>query len=110
MIFDRRTALLGTLALGLAARAGAQTRPPATPDSPHMAAREPAETIDLWPKGAPGAPAVAAIRQGASEDRPTDRSFSTSAREWGPRLPSERCAVLIMPGGGYSLVVVAKKL
>jgi hypothetical protein len=64
MTVDRRTALLGTLALGLAAGARAQTRPPATPDSPHMTSPEPIETIDLWPGSAPGRPWGAAGRDG----------------------------------------------
>lgn len=115
MNLDRRTALLGTLALGLAARAGAQTRPPATPDSPHMAAPEPAETIDLWPKGAPGAPAVLpveTVKERSKDPAYNDRYVFGISR---PRMVVFRpakpngAAVLITPGGGYSWVVVDKE-
>jgi acetyl esterase/lipase len=112
---DRRTALLGTLALGLAARAGAQAPPPATPDSPHLAAREPTETIELWPKGAPGAPAalpVETVRERSKDPAYNDRYVFGIAR---PRMAvfrparSNGAAVLIAPGGGYSWVVVDKE-
>jgi acetyl esterase/lipase len=115
MTIDRRTALLGTLALGLAARAGAQTRPPATADSPYMAAPEPVETIDLWPKGAPGAPAalpVETVRERSKDPAYNDRYVFGIGR---PRMAVFRparpngAAVLIMPGGGYSWVVVDKE-
>jgi acetyl esterase/lipase len=115
MILDRRTALLGTLALGLAARAGAQTRPPATPDSPHMAAPDPTETIDLWPQGAPGAPAVLpveTVKERSKDPAYNDRFVFGISR---PRMAVFRptrpngAAVMITPGGGYSWVVVDKE-
>jgi acetyl esterase/lipase len=114
-MIDRRTALLGTLALGVAVRAAGQTRPPATPQSRHMSAREPAETIDLWPAGAPGAPArppVETVHE-RSEDRAyNDRYVYGISR---PRMAVFRperpngSAVLITPGGGYRWVVVDKE-
>ena len=57
---DRR-ALLGAglgagLAAGIAARAAAQTAPPVTAKTLPPGLPQPDETIDLWPKGAPGAP------------------------------------------------------
>jgi hypothetical protein len=71
---DRRTALLGTLALGIGGRAAAQTRPPATPEPGHMSAPEPIETIDLWPGGAPGAPAVLPVE--TVKERSTDPAYN----------------------------------
>lgn len=115
MILDRRTALLGTLALGLAARAGAQTRAPATPDSPSLAAPEPTETIDLWPKNAPGAPPVLpveTVRERSRDPAYNDRYvFGISRPRMAVFRPSRPngAAVLIAPGGGYSWVVIDKE-
>jgi acetyl esterase/lipase len=115
MNLDRRTALLGTLALGLAARARAQTRAPATPESPHLAAPEPTETVDLWPGGAPGAPTplpVETVKERSKDAAYNDRYVFGIAR---PRMAVFRparpngAAVLIAPGGGYSWVVVDKE-
>jgi len=115
MTIDRRTALLGTLALGLAARAGAQTRSPATPESPHMTWPDPVETIDLWPKGAPGAPAtlpVETVKERSKDKAFNDRYVFGISR---PRMAVFRptrptgAAVLITPGGGYNWVVIDKE-
>ncbi|HYW16893.1 MAG TPA: alpha/beta hydrolase [Allosphingosinicella sp.] len=115
MMTDRRTALLGTLALGLAAGARAQTRPPATSDSPHMTAPDPTETIDLWPKGAPGALAklpVETVRERSKDPAYNDRYVFGISR---PRMAVFRparpngAAVLITPGGGYDWVVIDKE-
>ncbi len=115
MTIDRRTALLGTLALGLTAGAKAQTRPPATPDSPHMTSPEPTETIDLWPRGAPGAPAklpVETVRERSKDPAYNDRYVFGISR---PRMAVFRpvrpngAAVLITPGGGYNWVVIDKE-
>jgi acetyl esterase/lipase len=115
MIVDRRTALLGTLALGVAARSDAQTRPPATTESDHMTAPEPAETIDLWPGGAPGAPAVLpveTVKERSTDPAYNDRYVFGIAR---PRMAVFRparpngAAVLITPGGGYNWVVIDKE-
>ena len=114
MNLDRRTALLGTLAVGLAARAGAQTAPPAT-DSPHMSAPDPTETIDLWPKGAPGASArlpVETVRERSKDLSYNDRYVFGISR---PRMAVFRpdrpngASVLITPGGGYNWVVIDKE-
>src|SRR3954465_2129936 len=115
MTIDRRTALLGTLALGLAARASAQTKPPATPDSKHMSAPEPTETIDLWPNGAPGAPAVPpveTVKERSKDKAYNDRYVFGISRPrmavFRPRRPNG-AAVMITPGGGYPWVVVDKE-
>jgi acetyl esterase/lipase len=117
MTIDRRTVLLGTLAAGLAAcsRVSAQTPPPATARSPHLSFPEPSETIDLWPSGAPGAPAV--LPTETTNERSTDPAYNDRyvlgiSR---PRLVVFRpdrpngAAVLITPGGGYRWVVVDKE-
>lgn len=115
MRIDRRTALLGGLALGLAGRASAQTRAPSTPDSPHLTFPEPAETIDLWPGGAPGAPAklpVEMVRERSTDPAYNDRYVFGISR---PRMAVFRparpigAAVLITPGGGYNWVVIDKE-
>jgi len=103
---DRRTALLAGLAIaGVSATAQARTAPAGTAAN---------ETILLWPKGAPGMPATPPIEK--AEERGSaavhDRGLTGIAR---PRLEVFRPAtpkggaMLIMPGGGYSNVVVDKE-
>jgi acetyl esterase/lipase len=115
MTIDRRSALLGTLALGLAGGASAQTRAPATPDSPHMTHPDPVETINLWPNGSPGAPAalpVETVRERSKDPAYNDRYVFGISR---PRMAVFRpakpngAAVMITPGGGYNWVVVDKE-
>lgn len=115
MIVDRRAALLGTLALGLAARLPAQTPAPTVTPSLALAFPDPVETIDLWPRGAPGAPArlpVETVRERSTDSSFSDRYALGIAR---PRMAVFRPArpnggaVLIIPGGGYSWVVVDKE-
>src|SRR4051794_32439327 len=79
MTVDRRTALLGSLAAaGLASRAGAQTAPPAVPGSQRAPGwPQPTETIDLWPKGAPGMPAkppVETVNERSNDPELNDRA------------------------------------
>ena len=115
MRLDRRQAMLGTLAAGLAARAGAQTAPPSARNSRTLAAPDPTETIDLWPDGVPGAPASLPVE--AATERSTDPAYNDRyvvgiAR---PRMAVFRpdrpngAAVLITPGGGYQRVVIDKE-
>ncbi len=112
---DRRTAIFGTLALGVAARAAGQTAAPFTSQSKHVTMADPTETIDLWPKGAPGAPAklpVETVRERSSDPSFNDRYVFGISR---PRMAVFRpdrpngAAVLIMPGGGYNRVVIDKE-
>ena len=112
---DRRTALLGTIALGLAARAAAQTAAPSTRESKHLTFADPSEAIDLWPKGAPGAPAqlpVETVRERSTDPAFNDRYVFGISR---PRMAVFRparpngSAVLITPGGGYNWVVIDKE-
>lgn len=101
MRIDRRTALLGPIALTLAAQAPIPPRPGAE--------------IDLWPDGAPGMPSpppVEALRERSTDPFYNDRILVHISR---PRLAVFRparpngAAVLIMPGGGYQWVVVDKE-
>ncbi|OYY91011.1 MAG: alpha/beta hydrolase [Sphingomonas sp. 28-66-16] len=115
-MIDRRQALLGTLALGLAHRAGAQTPPPRIGSkAPVAGLPEPDETIDLWPKGAPGAPARPLIEtvEERSKDRAlTDRAVYGISRPrlvvFRPAIPNGSAA-LITPGGGYRWIVIDKE-
>ena len=76
---------------------------------------QPAETIDLWPRGAPGMPAAALLE--VVDERSTDPLVSDRA-VYGitrPRMALFRpdrpngAAVLVTPGGGYRWVVVDKE-
>jgi acetyl esterase/lipase len=76
---------------------------------------QPTETIDLWPEGAPGAPAtplVETVNERSTDPQLTDRAVFGISR---PRLVVFRpaqpngAAVLITPGGGYRWVVVDKE-
>jgi acetyl esterase/lipase len=115
MAISRRTALIGSLAAGLASRAWGQTRAPWTPRSRQLAAPDPTETIDLWPGGAPGAPAappVETVKERSEDPAYNDRLVLGISRPrmavFRPRRPNG-AAVLIAPGGGYSWVVVDKE-
>ena len=55
-MLGRRDLLLGLAAVGAAA--AAQTPPPRRDGATVGGLGEPAETIDLWPRGAPGMPRV----------------------------------------------------
>lgn len=119
-MLDRRSAILGTLAgglaSGLAGAARAQTPPPhSTGAVPVAGLPEPDETIDLWPHGAPGMPAkppVETIEERSKDAALTDRAVTGISR---PRLVVFRpriangSAVLVAPGGGYARVVIDKE-
>ena len=104
-----------TMASSVAATAFAQTPPPAAPKPLPPGLHQPTETIDLWPDGAPGAPAIPLIEtvnERSTDAQLTDRAVFGIAR---PRLVVFRplrpngAAVLITPGGGYKWVVVDKE-
>lgn len=114
---DRRSVLGAGLLLSAfgAGRALAQTAPPAAAGSTPPGLPQPEDTVDLWPKGAPGMPAVPPVEQ--TRDRSKDALVSDRA-VLGisvPRLVVFRpgrpngAAVLLMPGGGYNHVVVDKE-
>lgn len=115
-MIDRRQAMLATLALGLPSVVGAQTAPPRVSANPPVAGLpEPDETIDLWPKGAPGLPAKALIEtvdERSKDSALTDRAVSGISRPrmvvFRPRIPNGNAA-LLTPGGGYRWVVIDKE-
>ena len=115
MKVDRR-ALLGTaLAVGLVQRAAAQTPLPATERPLPGGLIQPSEFIDLWPAGAPGAPAtlpVEGVIERSTDTQLTDRAMVGINRPrmavFRPSVPNG-AAVLVTPGGGYVRVVVDKE-
>jgi acetyl esterase/lipase len=115
--FDRRTALFATLGAALAAgSAGAQTALPTAPGNAPLVLSQPDETIDLWPKGAPGMPAKPPIEITTERSKDTsklnDRSVSGVAV---PRMAVFRPAkpngasLLVFPGGGYVRMAMDKE-
>ncbi len=113
-MIDRRHLLLGTLASGVAVTAAAQTAPPSrgigVPGLP-----EPFETIDLWPRGAPGKPArplVETVDERSKDAQLTDRAVHGISRPrlvvFRPAIPNGS-AMLVAPGGGYRWVVIDKE-
>ncbi|WP_371262534.1 alpha/beta hydrolase [Sphingobium sp. YR768] len=115
MKVDRRSLMIGGgLALGAAGSGLAQGRGDAAA-SGMAGGVQPDLMIDLWPGGAPGMPAVApaeTVRERSSDPAITDRALLHVA---GPRLAVFRArnpngaAMLVMPGGGYSWVVIDKE-
>jgi acetyl esterase/lipase len=115
MTLDRRSLIAAGLSLGVAGRAGAQTAPPVSAKGLPPGLPQPVETIDLWPKGAPGAPATPlteVVDERSTDPLVTDRAVYGISR---PRMAVFRpdrpngAAVLLMPGGGYRWVVVDKE-
>ena len=116
MGLDRRSLIAAGLALGVTARAGAQTPPPvATGKAQPPGLPQPVETIDLWPKGAPGPPSkplTETVDERSTDALVTDRAVYGISR---PRMAVFRpdrpngAAVLLTPGGGYRWVVVDKE-
>ena len=116
MEIDRRSLLAAGLVAGLAQRAAGQTPPPVAASSPLAPGLpQPTETIDLWPKGAPGAPRLAlteTVNERSTDSLVNDRAVFGIAR---PRMAVFRpdrpngAAVLLAPGGGYKWVVVDKE-
>jgi acetyl esterase/lipase len=115
-MLDRRSAILGTLASGVAGAAFAQTAPPRLGGMvPVAGLAEPDETIDLWPHGAPGLPAkplTETIDERSKDAALTDRAVYGISRPrlvvFRPRIPNGS-AVLVAPGGGYRWVVIDKE-
>jgi len=115
-MLDRRDLILGTLAAGVATGALSQTPPPTRPgDAPVPGLPDPVETIDLWPKGAPGMPAappVEMVDQRSTDPDLPDRAVRGITRPrlvvFRPRIPNG-AAVLVMPGGAYTRIVIDKE-
>jgi acetyl esterase/lipase len=114
-MINRRTLIGATLAAGIAAKAAAQTPPPATGGKLPPGLPQPTETIDLWPKGAPGMPAkplTETVNERSTDAQLTDRAvFGISRPRMAVFRPSRPngAAVMITPGGGYRWVVVDKE-
>ncbi|TSB02431.1 alpha/beta hydrolase [Sphingorhabdus contaminans] len=114
MTIDRRT-MIGLAATGMAGVAFGQTPPPLTGGALPAGLPQPTETIDLWPKGAPGAPAAGlteTVNERSTDPQLTDRAvFGISRPRMAVFRPSRPngAAVLITPGGGYRWVVVDKE-
>ena len=106
---------MGLAATGMAGAAFGQTAPPATGGVLPAGLSQPTETIDLWPKGAPGAPAGGlkeTVNERSTDPQLTDRAvFGISRPRMAVFRPSRPngAAVLITPGGGYRWVVVDKE-
>ena len=92
MTIDRRSLVLaGTAGAALgglvrSAEAGAQTAPPVAARAMSPGLVEPVETIDLWPAGAPGAPAMAlteTVNERSTDPQLTDRAVLGISR---PRM------------------------
>ena len=113
-MIDRRHLLAGAFASVAGAAAG-QTPPPGRDGARVSGLPEPLETIDLWPRGAPGMPAespVEVVDERSTDPNLTDRSVRGIVRPrlvvFRPAIPNGS-AVLVMPGGGYRLVVIDKE-
>lgn len=111
----RRRTLLGLAAAGTASTVFAQTPPPTKGGSLPAGLSQPTETIDLWPKGAPGMPATPlteTVNERSTDVQMTDRAvFGISCPRMAVFRPaiSNGASVLITPGGGYKWVVVDKE-
>lgn len=113
-MIDRRHLIAGALA-GIGATAAAQTLPPRGTGASVTGLAEPSETIDLWPQGAPGRPAVLPVEivdERSTNPQLTDRAVRSISKPrlvvFRPAIPNGS-AVLVMPGGGYRWVVVDKE-
>lgn len=102
------TATWGSIAKSETPAAGASNALPAVP-------LQPTETLDLWPKAAPGMPEhppVETVIERSTDPLVSDRAMLGITR---PRLVVFRpdrpngAALLILPGGGYRHVVVDKE-
>lgn len=115
-MIDRRQLMLGTVAAGVAGSAAGQTAPPALQPAgtPNAALPDPKETIDLWPMGSPGPPAVLPVEtvvERSKDPHLQDRAVRGISR---PRLVVFRppvpngSAVLVIPGGAYRRIVIER--
>ena len=116
MTIDRRTLMMaGAAGAILAGGARAQTAPPVAARALTPGLVEPGETIDLWPDGAPGAPATPlaeTVNERSTDAQLTDRAvFGISVPRMAVFRPDRPngAAVLVTPGGGYRWVVVDKE-
>ena len=115
MEVDRRVFISAAAIIAGSTGIRAQTPPPANVKALPPGLPQPTETIDLWPGGAPGAPAnppIETVVERSTDLQLTDRAVHGTSR---PRMVvfrpvrSNGAAVLIMPGGGYRWVVIDKE-
>lgn len=116
MTIDRRTAMLATIGAALAGKAAAQTAPPtATGPALPLVLPEPSETIDLWPKGAPGMPATPPVEKTVERSKNPARNDRAVTGVSVPRLAVFRPArpngasLVAFPGGGYVRMAIDKE-
>jgi len=115
MEIDRRSLIAAGMAASLARRAEGQTPPPVAASGFPPGLPQPIETIDLWPKGAPGCPPlplVETVKERSTDALVADRAVFGIKR---PRMVVFRpdrpngAGILLTPGGGYKWVVVDKE-
>lgn len=105
MIVSRREALIGGLA------AGALAAPAAFAQTPGVWPETPAETIELWPGVPQGMPAKRPIEEVIERGTSTRHSRMVKGISR-PRMKvfrpavSNGAALLVTPGGGYSVIVI----
>ncbi len=106
-MIDRRHAIFGTLAAGLAAPVLGQNGV-----GGGAAPADPVETIELWPGAAPGMPATPPVEKVEERSREPGYHNRTVTGIVRPRLLVFRparangSALLVIPGGGYSLIAM----
>lgn len=109
----RRTLLISALAAGLPLRLDASEAGPG--DGQSADALQPAESIELWPQGAPGMPnprPEEVITERSTTPGLADRAIRGISTPYlavfRPAVPTSG-SVLVMPGGGYRHVVIDKE-
>ena len=115
---DRRSLICSSLALAITAlgrTVSAQTPPPRSGNALPAGLPQPAETIDLWPAGAPGIPLdppTETVLERSAEAFTSDRAVLGITRPrmvvFRPECPSGG-AVLLLAVGGYLHIVVGKE-
>lgn len=115
MIIGRRSLIAAGLATGLVSRGDTQTPPPLTGGLLPAGLPQPTQTVDLWPKGAPGMPSkplIETVDERSTDPQLTDRAVYGISQ---PRMAvfrpaqSNGAAIMITPGGGYRWVVIDKE-
>jgi acetyl esterase/lipase len=113
-MIDRRQTLAALGSVMAAAAAGSARAQDPTPPA-RGTPPDPTEIIELWPNGAPGAPAtlpVERIEERSKDPALSDRSVSGTHRPrlvvFRPRKPNGS-ALMVAPGGGYVRVVLDKE-
>lgn len=115
MTINRRFFVAASLLSGIAGVRAQTPAPAGDGDKRPPGLVQPVETVDLWPAGAPGAPArplAETVQERSTDTLMTDRAVFGISR---PRMAVFRpdrpngAAVLVTPGGGYRWVVIDKE-